>query len=98
MAPHMPTSEGPSAVVGASEGLPVEYEATGLEGTSFLVPIGQTVNNSTYAIVYAPAGITNVPLLDLPNTPGDRTTTYFRVTTAVQLAAGETLVFVLFGA
>lgn len=96
--PHMPTSDGPSVVVGASEGLPVEYTATGLEGTSFLVPIGQTVNNATYSILYAPAGITNVPLLDLPQAGGDRTTTYFRVTTAVQLDAGETLVFVLFGA
>ena len=96
--PHMPTTDGPSAVVGASSGLPVEYEATGLEGTSFLVPIGQTVNNATYSILYAPAGIENVPLLDLPQEPGDRTTTYFRVNTAVQLAEGETLVFVLFGA
>ena len=95
---HMPTSTQPTPVTGASSGLPVEYTATGLEGVSFLVPIGQTVNTTTYKIVYAPQGVTNVPLVDLPQGVGDRTTTYFRCNTVAQLAAGEKLVFVLFGA
>lgn len=95
---HMPNNASVSSLSGISGGLPVEYTATGLEGTSFLVPIGQTVNNTTYKIIYSPQGVSSVPFVDLPQAVGDRTTTYFRVNTVAQLAAGEKLVFVLFGA
>jgi hypothetical protein len=95
---HMPTSDQPDPVTGTGGGLAVEYTATGSEGTSFMVPIGTTVNTTTYTIIWSPAGLTNVPMLDLPQGVGDRTVTQFRVLTAVQLAAGETLAFVLFGA
>lgn len=95
--PHMPTTTQPVGV-GTSGVLAVEYTATGLEGVSFLVPIGQTVTNTTYKIVYSPQGVTSFPLVDLPQAVGDRTTTYFRCNTAIQLAAGEKLVFALIGA
>lgn len=97
---HMPTVPGPTPVAGASAGLPVEYIATGIEGLSFLVPIGQVVNNDTYKVVYAPQGVQNVPFVDLPTAGGalDRSTTFFRVNVVAALAAGEKLVFVLFGA
>lgn len=96
--PHMPAGTQPIAIVGSSSGLPVEYTATGIEGTSFLCPIGQTVNTTTYKVVYSPQGVTNAPIVDLPQGVGDRTTTYFRVNLADVLAAGEKLLFVLFGA
>ncbi len=96
--PHMPNSDQPSSVSGTGGGLVVEYTATGVEGTSFLVSIGQTVNNDTYKIGYSPQGVTNVPIVDLPQGVGDRTTTQFRVNLADVLTAGEVLLFVLFGA
>lgn len=94
---HMPTSAQPEAI-GTAGGLVVTYTATGLEGVSFLVPIGQTVNSVDYEIIWSPSGVTNIPFVDLPDNVGDRTTTYFRCNTVAQLAAGERLVFVLFGA
>ncbi len=95
---HMPTVPGPIVVAGASAGLPVEYTATGLEGVSFLVPIGQVVNNNTYKVVFSPQGVQNVPFVDLPQAPGDRTNAFFRCNVVAALAAGEKLLFVLFGA
>jgi hypothetical protein len=63
-----------------------------------MVPIGQTVNTTTYKIVYSPQGVSSVPFVDLPQAGGDRTTTEFRCNTVAQMSAGEKLVFVLFGA
>lgn len=93
---HMPTSTQPSSL--GTSGLVVEYTATGSEGVSFMVPIGQTVNVATYKILYSPQGVTSVPFVDLPQAGGDRTTTEFRCNTVAQMSAGEKLVFVLFGA
>lgn len=74
----------------------VTYTATGSEGTSFLVAIGRTLDTDGYEITWSPGGVTSVPVLDLPDSTGDRTTTYFRVNTADVLTAGDRLVFVLF--
>jgi hypothetical protein len=93
---HMPTIANDIGVP-VSGGLVVIYEATGAEGTNFLVPIGQTLDTAEYEIVWSPKGVQNIPFLDLPDGPGDRTTTYFRVKTVAELAAGEKLTFVLFG-
>lgn len=88
-APPPPAPSAPGA-------LAVAYTATGTEGSSFTVPIGATLSSSSYTVVWAPAGIQNVPLLDLPNGPGDRTTTHFRVLIGGEpLQAGETLAFVI---
>lgn len=93
---HMPTTEQPSGGGGGagSGGLVVTYTATGLEGTSFLVPIGETLDSASYEVVWSSNGVGSVPVLDLPDT--DKTATYFRVTTADVLTAGDKLVFVLF--
>jgi hypothetical protein len=76
----------------------VTYTATGSEGSSFMVSIGTTLSNDDYAVLWAPSGVQNIPLLDLPNAlAGDRTTTQFRVTIGGEaLAAGEVLTFVIF--
>jgi hypothetical protein len=74
----------------------VTYTATGSEGTNFMVPIGATLSADTYALLYAPSDVTNVPVLSLPTASGsDRTTTQFRVTTADSLTAGDVLIFVI---
>lgn len=93
---HMPTSATPASTATAG-GYVVTYTASGVEGTSFLVPIGATLNVDTYEIVWSAKGVTSVPVLDLPDTLPDRTTTYFRVNTADVLTAGDKLTFVLFG-
>lgn len=72
----------------------VTYTATGTEGTSFLVPIGQTLNDANYEVVWSSNGVDNVPVLDLPDT--DKSTTNFRVTVADVLTAGNKFVFVIF--
>lgn len=75
----------------------VVYTATGAEGASFMVPIGATMDDTSYNVAWAPGGIQNVPLLDLPNASGDRTTTQFKVLIGgMPLAAGEVLVFIVF--
>jgi hypothetical protein len=95
---HMPTSAQPDSVPTVG-GLVVTYTATGTEGTSFLVPIGITVNSSDYEIIWSARGVSSVvPVIDLPDAVGDRTTTYFRVNCADVLTAGDQLTFVLFGA
>lgn len=95
---HMPTSDQPDDLP-TSRGLVVTYTATGTEGTSFLVPIGVTTNSADYEIVWSARGVTSVvPVLDLPDAAGDRTTTYFRVNSADVLTSGDQLTFVLFGA
>lgn len=91
---HMPTSDQPTGATGATGGIVVTYTATGLEGTSFLVPIGQTLNSASYEVVWSSNGVGNVPVLDLPDT--DKSTTFFRVTVADVLTAGDKFVFVLF--
>lgn len=95
---HMPTFDGGSS--GSSStgtgGIIVHYEATGAEGTSFLVPIGQILASADYVVVQATAGVTDVALCDFPEAVGDRTTTYFRCNTVAALTAGDKLVFVLF--
>lgn len=90
---HMPTTAQPSGTPGTG-GIVVTYTATGLEGTSFLVPIGQTLNSANYEVVWSANGVGNVPIADIPDT--DKSTTYFRVTTSDVLTAGDKLVFVLF--
>jgi hypothetical protein len=91
---HMPSSEQPSGATGTSSGIVITYTATGAEGTSFLVPIGQTLNGTSYEIVWSSNGVGSVPVLDLPDT--DKSTTQFRVNLADVLTAGDKLVFVLF--
>lgn len=93
---HMPTLGGGSSSVSGTGGIVVHYTATGTEGVSFLVPIGQVLTSANYAIVPSSEGVTNVALDDFPKAPGDRTTTYFRVNTVAALTAGDKLVFVLF--
>lgn len=88
---HMPTSSQPSNTGTVSGLIIVAYTATGSEGTSFSVSIGQTMADTNYSVMWAPQGMTNFPLLDLPT--AGRTTTAFPVTTAVQFAAGEVLHF-----
>src|SRR5689334_2806059 len=93
---HMPTFDTPPSGPTGSRGIVVNYVATGLEGTSFLVPIGADLGTDAYAVTWAPAGVTNFPVPDFPTGAGDRTSTYFRVTTADVLTAGDKLTFVLF--
>jgi hypothetical protein len=96
---HMPTVADPESAAATSGGIIVTYTATGLEGTYFLVPIGQTLATSDYEIVWSPRGVVSVvPMVDLPDEPGDRTTTFFRVVTADVLTEGDKLVFILFEA
>lgn len=74
----------------------VTYTATGSEGTDFNVTIGTTMAADDYEVFYAPAGVTNIPVLDLPTSATtDRTTTTFRVTLADSLTAGDVLKFLL---
>jgi len=94
---HIPSSAQPGGSTGTLPGRVVTYTATGIEGTSFLVPIGATMPSTSYAITWSPSGVTNVPVVDLPTGGANRATTYFRVQTATTLTAGEVLTFVLFG-
>jgi len=77
----------------------VLYTATGSEGSDFMVSIGVTMTNNQYQVLWGPRGdLQNVPLIDLPEGPGNRTTTEFRVLVGgLGLAAGEKLVFIVFG-
>jgi len=77
----------------------VDYVATGVEGTDFMVTIGVTLPNDTYEVYWAPKGVALIPVLDLPDTlAGDRTTTQFRVITSSALTAGDILSFLVFQA
>lgn len=91
---HMPTSAQPSGGGGSGGGIVVVYTATGSEGTSWLVSIGQTLTSNDYEVTWSPNGVTNVPVLDIPD--ADKTTTQFRVNSADVLTAGDRLVFVIF--
>jgi hypothetical protein len=62
-----------------------------------MVPIGTTVSNTNYKVLWSPQGVTDIPFVDLPQGVGDRTVTSFRCNTVAQLTAGDKLVFVLFG-
>jgi hypothetical protein len=90
---HMPTTEQPAAGSAGSGGIAVLYTATGSEGTSFNVSIGQTLADADYYVSYAPQGVTNIPFVDLPQT--GRTTTTFPVVLAAPLAAGEKILFLI---
>lgn len=72
----------------------VTYTATGSEGTSFTVPIGLTMSNANYVVLWSAQNVSNFPIVNLPT--AGRTTTTFPVETAVQMTAGEQLVFVLY--
>lgn len=72
----------------------VTYVATGAEGTGFNVPIGAVLGTASYAVLWTTT-VGNVPIMGAPNAAGNRTTSQFRVETAAQMAAGETLEFVL---
>lgn len=85
-----------SSSVSGTGGIIVNYTATGTEGTSFMVPIGQTLSSANYTITMATEGVSNVPFADFPQGVGDRTTTQFRCNTVADLTAGDKLVFVLF--
>ncbi len=85
--PHMP---GATLPVGPVR---VTYVATGAEGEDFRVPIGSTMSNNTYDIVFQPMGMAALPAVDMPNGPGDRTTVDFRVLTNGPLTAGDKLRF-----
>jgi positive regulator of sigma E activity len=74
----------------------VSYTATGAEGTDFNVSIGATLAADDYNVFFSPAGVTNLPVLDLPTAlAGDRTTSTFRVTTADVLTVGDVLKFLI---
>jgi len=73
------------------------YVATGLEGTDFMVTLSTPMLNDTYGLLWSPAGVVAIPVIDLPNiAAGDRTTTQFRVLLAAPLTAGDQLTFVAF--
>lgn len=73
------------------------YVATGAEGTDFMVDLSVAMLNDTYGLVWAPAGVAAIPVLDLPNiAAGDRTTTQFRVLLAAPLTNGDKLTFIAF--
>lgn len=74
----------------------VDYTATGSEGVDFFVPIGVPMTDGNYAVVWAPEGEVAIPVVDLPNGGGDRTSTQFRVLMNAQISAGDKLTFVLF--
>lgn len=74
----------------------ITYAVTGTEGTDFIVPIGATLASDEYSILWSPAGLTTIPLLDLPAGPANRTTTGFRVLVAGALTTGDTLTFFVF--
>lgn len=72
----------------------INFTSSGGE-TDFVVPIGTTMANDTYALLWAPQGISSLPALDLPNIlAGDRTTTQFRVQSSA-LTSGDKLTFVV---
>lgn len=90
---------GLATVTGGRSTLVVSYTITGLEtnaGLDFRVPIGQVLAANTYGIGYAPAGVANMPALDLPNGVGDRTTIDFRVLLAAALTVGDVIAFFLY--
>lgn len=77
----------------------VDYTIDGTEansGLDFYVPIGRTVP-TPYRVDWAPAGVTNIPDVDLPNDPGDRTPSQFRVQLGAPLAVGDVISFLLVG-
>lgn len=85
-----------NALAGGS-GVLVEYTASGVEGTDFMVSIGTTLAADTY----------DVGLLGLEDAvshrtfkfpaalAGDRTTTQFRVQTSGALTAGDVVAFLI---
>ena len=74
----------------------VNYTATGSEGTDFTITIGATMASDVYFVVPTTRGVTNVPIMDCPDSlAGDRTTTTFRVVTADVLTAGDKLCFLV---
>ena len=92
---HM-SSHGAACQSGCGSSRIVTYTATGAEGIDFMVPIGTALASDGYTVLWAPAGVSNVPVLDLPNTqPGDRTQTHFRVALADVLTLGDVLTFVI---
>lgn len=74
-----------------------DYTATGAEGDDFMVNLSTAMLSDAYALMVAVVDAVAVPVITLPNAiAGDRTTTQFRVTTAVQMQAGTVLQFVAF--
>ena len=75
-----------------------DYTATGLEGSDFSVAIsGAALPTDVYELYWAPKGVAQIPVVDLPDTlVGDRTTTTFRVITSANLTAGDILSFLIF--
>jgi hypothetical protein len=86
---HMPTND-QAAFVGTVR---VTYVATGAEGEDFRVPIGQTMPDADYDILWQPMGMAAIPVIDLPNNAGDRTVDDFRVITNGPLTAGDKIRF-----
>ena len=88
---------GPTGTTGPGAGFQViNFTAAGGEN-DFNVTIPVAMANDNYGLVWAPAGVSMIPSLDLPNLlPGDRTTTQFRVVTSANLVAGDQLTFVVF--
>jgi hypothetical protein len=72
----------------------VTYTATGAEGTDFFVPIGATLAADDYEMWWAPAGVTALPIIDLPTgSATDRKTTEFRVLAGDAITAGAVIKF-----
>lgn len=74
----------------------VDYTATGSEGVDFFVPTGVAMTSGNYGVLWAPSGAVAIPVVDLPNGTGDRTSTHFRVLMNAQVSAGDKLTFILF--
>lgn len=76
------------------------YTATGAEGSDFNVTItGGPLPTDVYNLYWSPKGVTQIPVIDLPDTlSGDRTTTTFRVITSSAPALGDIFSFLIFQA
>jgi hypothetical protein len=69
----------------------VTFVATG--GEQDFVVGGFSMPDAFYGLWWAPASVSAVPQLALPNGVGERTTTTFTVHATAPLIAGDTLVF-----
>lgn len=83
----------PLSSVGAGLIVPVSFVASGGE-QDFTVG-GFSMPDTSYGLWWAPASVSAVPQLALPNGVGDRTKTTFRVNATAPLVAGDTLTFFL---
>ena len=87
-----------SSITGGSSGnlQAFTYTCSGSESDDFMVTLPAARSNDTYKISASKSGGTTLYAFDVPNTiPTDRTTTQFRVTTALPVTAGDTFDFIV---